>query len=103
VPLANTIKKPLKGLLHQARKEKLSGQLARGLIGSIGIKIVGTLLGLSVTIVLARSLGPMDYGIFTYAISFISILAPTKWSLASEPLFSQINQVLMKVISSTFS
>lgn len=53
----------------------LRGALVRGSLGSFGIKIVYTLLGLATSIVLARALSPEGYGIYAFAFSVMSLLA----------------------------
>jgi O-antigen/teichoic acid export membrane protein len=58
-----------------AFKPKLLHHLARGSLGSIAVRVVGTVLSFAVVVLLARSLGPDGYGIYSFALSFIAILA----------------------------
>ncbi|MCS3904510.1 O-antigen/teichoic acid export membrane protein [Methylohalomonas lacus] len=55
--------------------ESLRGQLIRGGIGSMAVKIAGLLLNLAVAVVLARLLGPAGYGTYAFALSIIMLLA----------------------------
>lgn len=52
----------------------LGGQLIRGASGSILIKVASAFIGLGVTILLARLLGPQDYGIYAFAFSLVTLL-----------------------------
>ena len=53
----------------------LRGQLVRGSAGSVGVWASSTLLGLALSIILARSLGPEGYGIYAYVFACVSLLA----------------------------
>jgi len=53
----------------------LRTELTKGVIGSVAIKVVNVLLGLVVSIILARVLAPEGYGIYAFAISIMSLLA----------------------------
>lgn len=53
----------------------LRSALIRGSVGSFGLKIVYTLLGLAISIVLARALAPGGYGIYAFSFSVMSLLA----------------------------
>lgn len=53
----------------------LNPTLLRGGLGSIGLKIVGTGLSLLMAVVLARSLGPEGYGIYSYVLAIVTLLA----------------------------
>lgn len=53
----------------------LKEQLIRGGIGSIAIKVAALLLGMAVAVLLARILGPEEYGVYVYAYTIVSILA----------------------------
>ncbi len=55
--------------------ESLRGQLIRGGIGSMAVKIASLLLNLVVAILLARLLGPAGYGTYAFALSIITLLA----------------------------
>jgi O-antigen/teichoic acid export membrane protein len=62
----------------------LQAQLLRGGAGSIGLKIanVGFILGTAV--VLARNLGPKDYGVYAYVYALVSLLAiPAQFGLSA--------------------
>lgn len=62
----------------------LRRHLMRGGIGSLGIKFASTLLGLVLTIFLARALGPENYGVYAYVFAILSLLAiPTQLGLPS--------------------
>ncbi|RLA50526.1 MAG: flippase [Gammaproteobacteria bacterium] len=62
-------------LLKKTRDDGLTGQLVRGALGSIAIKVTGIMIGVALTIVLARMLGPEGYGTYAYIFAIISILA----------------------------
>src|SRR5690349_4234723 len=49
--------------------------VARGAVGIFGLKIAYSLLGFSVGIVLARTLGVASYGRYSYAMSWATFLA----------------------------
>ncbi|RYE09068.1 MAG: flippase [Hyphomicrobiales bacterium] len=51
------------------------GQLLRGGIGSIGIKVASTALNLLVAIVLARLLGADGFGVYSFVFALITIMA----------------------------
>jgi O-antigen/teichoic acid export membrane protein len=53
----------------------LRAQLWRGGIGSALVKVSGTGLTLALTIVLARALGPRDYGLYSYVYALVGLLA----------------------------
>jgi O-antigen/teichoic acid export membrane protein len=53
----------------------LRAQLFRRGIGSIVVKASGMLLSLALAIILARTLGPEGYGIYTYTFALVSLLA----------------------------
>lgn len=53
----------------------LKGKLLKGGIGSIGLKVSGTFLTLLTAIVLARTLGPEQYGIYAYVMALVSLLS----------------------------
>lgn len=60
----------------------LRAQLTRAGIGSLTIKVVHVFLGLLLAIVLARSLGPEGYGIYSFVFAVISILSiPAQFGL----------------------
>jgi O-antigen/teichoic acid export membrane protein len=53
----------------------LAGQLVRGGIGSLIVKISNVFLGMALAVVLARALGPDGYGVYAYVFATVSILA----------------------------
>ena len=62
--------------------KSLRAQLMRGGVGSILVKIIGIALSLLVAVLLARILGPEQYGIYAFAFSLITIIAvPVKLGL----------------------
>lgn len=65
----------LRHLAQHACGKGLVKQLVHGGIGGMAIKVVNMLLGLVITIILARYLGSAGYGVYAYVIAFVSILA----------------------------
>lgn len=55
--------------------EGLKGQLLRGGVGSIMVKVGSTLLNIILAIVLARALGAEGYGIYSFVFALITIMA----------------------------
>lgn len=55
--------------------EGLKGQLLRGGVGSVAIKIGSTLLNVLLAIVLARALGAEGFGVYSFVFALITILA----------------------------
>ncbi len=53
----------------------LHAQLLRGGVGSMLVKGANLVLGLILTLILARALGSEGYGIYTYALTLVSLLA----------------------------
>lgn len=53
----------------------LKAQLLRGGIGSIAVKIVNTGLAFLLAVLLARTLGPEGYGIYSFAFALVSLMA----------------------------
>jgi O-antigen/teichoic acid export membrane protein len=53
----------------------LRTELTRGVIGSVAIKFVNVLLGLAISVILARVLAPEGYGIYAFAMAVMSLLA----------------------------
>lgn len=75
----STFRQNLAGL---TRGNGLRAQLLRGGLGSIALKVGNIGLGLGMSVVLARSLGPDGYGIYTYVFALISLLAiPAQFGL----------------------
>lgn len=63
-------------------RNSLKGQLMRGGAGSVGLNVANVSLGLAVAVVLARVLGPKNYGIYTYVYALVSLLAvPAQFGL----------------------
>lgn len=65
----------LSGMLRSVRSVGLTGQLLRGGAGSLLVKVTMTVLGIAVTIVLARVLGPADFGVYAFVVALVSVLA----------------------------
>lgn len=60
----------------------LKGQLLRGGVGSIAIKIASILAGLVSAILLARILGPEQFGIYSFVLALITLLTvPAQFGL----------------------
>jgi len=62
----------LRGL---TRGEGLRAQLLRGGIGSLAIKSAHTMIAFAVAVVLARSLGPEGYGVYSFALAILMLTA----------------------------
>jgi O-antigen/teichoic acid export membrane protein len=52
----------------------LPGRLSRNAVGSVVVRVVAVLLAFLVNVVLARSLGVSEYGLFVYAVGWLNIL-----------------------------
>lgn len=61
-------------MIHD-RRGVLFKRLAYGWLGSLILKVCGMLLGLVSTILLARCLGVSGYGLYSYAIVFVTLLS----------------------------
>lgn len=69
-------------LLNHFKGDGLKAQLLKGATGTAGLKMVNMVLTLAVGILLARSLGPENYGIYAFVLSVITLLGlPTKAGL----------------------
>ena len=69
-------------VLRSFKGDSLRSQLMRGGVGSILVKILGVGLSLVISVLLARILGPKEYGIYALAFSIITIISvPTKLGL----------------------
>lgn len=69
----------MRALFHA---DNLRAQLLRGGAGSVGLKVASVALGLALAIVLARILGPSDYGVYVYVYALVSLLAiPAQFGL----------------------
>lgn len=55
--------------------EGLKGQLLRGGVGSVAVKIGSTLLNVLLAVVLARTLGAESFGVYSFVFALITILA----------------------------
>lgn len=55
--------------------EGLKGQLLRGGVGSVAVKIGSTLLNVLLAVVLARALGAEGFGIYSFVLALVTILA----------------------------
>jgi len=53
----------------------LKGQLLRGGIGSISVKLASTAITLGLAIVLTRALGVEQYGVYSFALAAVTVLA----------------------------
>lgn len=53
----------------------LKGQLLRGGVGSVAVKIGSTLLSVALAVVLARALGAEGFGVYSFVFALITILA----------------------------
>lgn len=74
----------LKALLNKIVKEKKDSSIAKGGIGSIILRFSRTLFGLILGILLARELGPEQFGIYSYIFAIITILViPVQLGLPS--------------------
>lgn len=65
----------LNKILKQFQGDGLKSNLMRGGLASIAIKIFGLGFSLLTAIVLARTLGPEQYGVYSYVLAIVSILA----------------------------
>ena len=65
----------LNRILKQFQGDGLKSNLMRGGLASIAIKIFGLGFSLLTAIVLARTLGPEQYGVYSYVLAIVSILA----------------------------
>ena len=57
------------------KKSSLKNQLLKGAAGSIGIRAYSSLASLFISIYLARHLGASDFGLYSFAISVIMLIA----------------------------
>ena len=65
----------IKRLLAAGRGDGLRAQLLRGGVGSLGIKAGHAMLAFAVAVVLARTLGPEGYGVYSFALAIIMLTA----------------------------
>lgn len=74
----------LNRITQQFQGNSLKSNLMRGGLASIAIKIFGLGFSLLTAVVLARVLGPEQYGIYSYVLAIVSILAiPAMFGLPS--------------------
>lgn len=71
------------GRLSKAIKgDGLRAQLLRGGVGSVVVKGASTLLAMAVAIILARALGPHEFGTYSYVFALISLMSiPAQFGL----------------------
>lgn len=73
-----TIRTQFRALINQALTSRLSHEMA----GSLGLKIANTGLVFLSTVLLARALGPADYGVYAYVYALVSLLSvPSEFGL----------------------
>lgn len=65
----------LSKVIQQFKGDGLKSNLMRGGLASIAIKIFGLGFSLLTAIILARTLGPEQYGVYSYVLAIVSILA----------------------------
>lgn len=53
----------------------LMSTVGRGSVGSVGVKVGNLALGVATTVILARVLGPEDYGVYAWAYALVAVLA----------------------------
>lgn len=76
----NSIKERISSFLGE--KGSLRKKFISDSIGSLGLKVIYSLLGFGTSVLLARALGPDGYGIYTFAFTVISLLSiPIKLGL----------------------
>jgi O-antigen/teichoic acid export membrane protein len=72
----------LKSLLRQLQGDGLKAQMLKGAGGSAGLQAVNLVLTLISGVLLARALGPENYGIYAFVLSVITLLSlPAKAGL----------------------
>ncbi|MCI5144357.1 MAG: flippase [Candidatus Electrothrix sp. AR3] len=68
--------------MKSIKKNALRAQLIRGFIGNAGLKLINIPLILFTGVLLARLLGPEQYGIYTFVLSIVALLnLPTQGGL----------------------
>ncbi|WP_299330800.1 flippase [uncultured Psychrobacter sp.] len=74
----------LNKVLKQFQSDGLKSSLIRGGLASIAIKVSGLSFSLLTAIILARTLGPEQYGVYSYVLAIVSVLAiPAMFGLPS--------------------
>lgn len=59
----------------KSRNNSLNSKLLGNAIISVGIKALGIIFGLITTVILARALGVEEYGVYTYVLAVVNLLA----------------------------
>ena len=79
---AKAIAKGVHEFFSADSEKALKKQLTGAGLGSLLVTISNILLGMVLVIILARTLGPAQYGVYTYILTFVSILSiPAKLGL----------------------
>ena len=65
----------MRKIFKQFEGRGVRSQLLRGVAGSAGIQIINTLFLLIISVLIARILGPNDFGIYTFIFSIITLLS----------------------------
>lgn len=65
---------PVPRLLNGLRQPGLVKDLVSGGVGNIGLKVAQILLAMTLSAILARVLGPANYGIYAYVFTLVSVL-----------------------------
>jgi len=68
------IRSSLQKIFSQGEADKLRHRLAKAAAGTFGLKVATTGLSFTINILLARLLGTADYGAYTYAMAWVSLL-----------------------------
>src|ERR1043166_6415893 len=61
-------------LFDRSNAKTLETRVSRGALGSFALKGVLTGLSLFITLVLTRSLGALDFGVYAYALAWVNFL-----------------------------
>jgi O-antigen/teichoic acid export membrane protein len=90
----------LRGLAHG---DSIAGKLARGALWVFSINVAGTLIAFLVQVLLARMLGPADYGLYLYTLgvfNVVLVVAKADWDHVSLRFLSayaaQQNRALLR-------
>jgi len=97
--LVATLTARLRGL----GRDRIAGTLARGALWVFGINVAGTLIAFLVQLLLARTLGPADYGVYIYTLgvfNVVLVVAKADWDHVSLRFLSaysaQQNRALLR-------
>lgn len=72
----------MRSLARLLKGNTLRAQLVKAASGTAALKVTYTVVMLLIGVILARALGPEHYGVFTYALSIVTVLGiPTKAGL----------------------